>query len=217
MGEYFTVKADNKFGYESTCKLGTCNDWRYTRREEAEYLAPLDAGFGTNIPAALAEESILYRFPFPWEDAKNHSLKEILSRISKRDMNLHYILPAPFALLSTILHKELVLSYQGLNYFVPCPFSETFRKAVSHQWIRISHCDYRQLIVYGEQYHAGQAATVFKCRYCDRLFYLNQEELDLLKPPENKNPSKDSLLLGEIFKRLKAKKANEAKEAKEEA
>ncbi len=100
MSDYFTVKANNKFGYESKCKLGIGNDWRYTRREEAEYLAAFDAGFQTNIPAALHYHSTFYRFPFPWEDAANHSMEEVVCRIHQRGRETHALLPAPVGLLT---------------------------------------------------------------------------------------------------------------------
>jgi hypothetical protein len=84
MGEYATrrvrVTKENPYGYEQVCKVGTCDDWRYVRRSEAERLALTDAGGGTNIPHTLNEPSILYRFPFPWEDKEEHDLAAINNR-----------------------------------------------------------------------------------------------------------------------------------------
>ena len=131
MGDYHTVRlADGSIA--SLCKLGTMDDYRYVRRSEVERLALTDVGQSADLSRVLTHGSILYRFPWPDEDAHAGSL----DHINGRDMFRTFTLPVPPELLDQVEHQDRWVSMgaanQGgaynVNVAIPCPLAPPFRE-----------------------------------------------------------------------------------------
>jgi hypothetical protein len=180
MGEYHSVMTgDNQ--YDQPCKLGTMDDWRYVRRSEAEQLALVDAGKGANIPRALTHPNVLYRFPWPDEDAYAGQT----GHIAERDMFRTYTVPVPHSLMDALDHRSRWVSMgaanQGgaynVNVALPCPLSPAFREG---GFQNSGATPILQLL--GERVDAhGHTRTIFGCGYCEQMYALGEDSLALLQ------------------------------------
>jgi hypothetical protein len=173
MGEYATTRRPDGT-IDTLCKVGTCDDWRYVRRAEAERLAVGDAGQGTDFPTALAEAGILYRFPWPWEDGEEHAV----DLIAKRDMFKTYTFALPGAgfMADFIDHEDYVVHKDAGTLVMACPLSPAFLAA------GLNTRDVPAIVnVYGERYAAGTARTIFRCGFCQRPFSVPASRLDIFR------------------------------------
>lgn len=172
MGEYATRRKDGKL--VTLCKLGTLDDWRYGRRQEAELLAETDAGAGTNISLALASSEILWRFPWPDED-KNSSPRAIGER------EMFRTLPFPAIPIRGLKHGEFVagisLSSGGYSYNLRLPCPATWKNGRFKTTGRVE----RLFAIVGERYHDGHARTIFQCAWCETPFSVNQREAEAIR------------------------------------
>lgn len=178
MGEYATIATDDG-DYKCVAKLGTCDDWRYTRREEAEAWESKDAGHQTNVKMTLNESGILYRFPFPDEDGQSVEDSEFQARDMFRTVQIR------MAKMDGIEHKEMVQSIEPkgggyhLNVWIPCPRSDAFNLKSSGRGSDIA-------VVIGERYDAdGNGRTIFACGYCGAKFSVDSAEIEELKELNN--------------------------------
>jgi hypothetical protein len=180
MGEYHSIRTgDNQ--YDQPCKLGTSDDWRYVRRTEAEQLALVDAGHGANIPRALKEPSILYRFPWPDEDAHAGDTHHIAGR----DMFRTHTMPVAQALMETLDHRSRWVSMgaanQGgsytVNVAIPCPLSQEFRQGA---FKNSGATPILQIL--GERVDAhGHTRTIVGCGYCEQMYALDEDAIVTLQ------------------------------------
>jgi hypothetical protein len=169
MGEYHTIRTAEG-GYDQLCKLGTMDDWRYVRRTEVEALTGVDAGRSTNLPHALKDPSILYRFPWPDEDAYAGDL----AHINQRDMFRTFTLPVPQEWLAGLEHTARWVSMgaangggtYNVNIAVPCPLSAAF----TSQGLKNSGATPILQIVGERTDRQGHTRTIFGCGYCERLY-----------------------------------------------
>lgn len=178
MGEYASRMVNGKI--EQVCKVGTCDDWRYVRRCEAERLSIGDMRQGTNMDSALAEPSILYRFPFPDEDLPfGHFEGYDLSAINQRSMFRALSLRVSETALRSMDHRHISERLKngdwpgaGVNVAVPCPWSARFDA------LQLAHSPLTPLAtLYGERYADGIGRTIFACGFCEAPFSLDEAEL----------------------------------------
>lgn len=175
MGEYARKRG------EELCKLGTADDWRYVRRSEATRFAR-GCDNSAEIRAMMQDPQILYRFPFPNEDATEHDL----SAINQRDMTAGaFALYVPLGVLCRVEHGHICHSMQApmgghqLNVFHPCPFDgDRMEKALESGVLSTSPMSRPFAVIAGERYDAnGNARTIFECGYCRAPFSLPADEL----------------------------------------
>ena len=117
---------------EQLVKAGTCTNWRYVRRSECLKWLPFDGGNGADIKAAINNGKLLYRFPFPDEDAggaNNPKTSQIINfdAINKRDMFRTFSFRCEGI---EVLHQDRCIpvsvvgeSAPHINIFVKCPAS----------------------------------------------------------------------------------------------
>ena len=183
MGDYHTKRTGHgPLGYQSVCKVGVCDDWRYVRRAEAEQLGKVDAGGGAHFPTVLALPSTLYRFPWPHEDGHAGDV----AHINGRDMFVTHAWSLPPDVWADIFgadgleHRAMCVPVKaegmgsGANVFFPCPLSPEFT-------LRTSQGGFSPTFnVYGERYVVSVPYTVFRCGFCGAPFALPPDELDAL-------------------------------------
>ncbi len=182
MGEFATIEVPkskrNPKGIDHLCKLGTCDDWRYVRRQEAEHLAKRDAGAGTDMDRFLRDSGTLYRFPWPDEDRHLHDI----SHINGRSLFRNWVMELPDELagvLEGLEHKKICASigpedWHGyhVNVFVPCPLSADAGLVAPTGQPKIAS-------IYGERYDAeGNGRTIFRCGFCEKPFSMSPEEVE---------------------------------------
>jgi hypothetical protein len=169
MGDYHTVRrADG--GYDSLCKLGVIDDYRYVRRTEVDALVHTDAGESADLRCVLTADNVLYRFPWPDEDASTGNT----AHICKRDMFRTFTLPVAQELMDLLDHKArwvpMGAAGQGgaynVNVALPCPLSPAFNAL----GLKTSGAT-PILQILGERTDAqGHTRTIFGCGYCERMF-----------------------------------------------
>ncbi|MDP3911993.1 MAG: hypothetical protein Q8Q14_16540 [Gemmatimonadales bacterium] len=187
MGEYHEVRSGKKI--KQLCKLGVIDDWRYTRRSEAEVLRPRDAGTNTDIPEVLRDPSTLWRFPFLDEDAPpTHDA--VVDAINRRDMfrTITFLLNEDTTLCDGVNHdgKYVWWGDQGIGnggalstqFWLPCPWSPKFeavRKLAPTPGVQRPIAF---ITIYGERYDAqGRVRTIFRCGYCEAPFSMSPADL----------------------------------------
>jgi len=198
MGEYFYPKG---YGREPVgCKIGTCDDWRYSRFEELLYLQDFaDLSKSTDIRYCL-DKGMTYRFPFPHEDYEMTSVERVVEKIGHRNMFDRHQFYATLDM-SRFDHKDICVGVHpvgekhawNVNVFVPCVQdpANKMRHTRSPNPPFVIH-------IFGERRHpeAGHLYTVFACGYCGGLFSLSGEESSIIE---------NSSLEPEIMKRIKFK------------
>ncbi len=205
MGEYL------KFPDGKEIKLGTLDDFRYVRRDEAQRWA--DRGLrteGNTSPAeAIADPTTLWRFPFPWED------RDSVAKIHERKFgDAHRLTFRVPGLEIDHQHKTVSMSAPaggyGVNVYVPCPYLLE-RIGAGQDAKRAALCSTpgeQTIYLVGERFDAeGRGRTVFGCIYCERWIALSVEDLAKLRehnPPQKKQSADDAarLLDAQILARL---------------
>jgi hypothetical protein len=171
MDRYHTIAY--RKSVRTICKLGTDNDWRYVRRQEAELLLPRDSGESADIAAALQDTLILWRFRWPDEDDQLGKTK----KISERDMRrvAKVILPNEF--LARVPHSRMSIPVRltpfAAPYFelrIPCPLSSKFDLDISGNTPTIIN-------VVGER----EYATVFECAWCHRRITAQPDAMEQIE------------------------------------
>lgn len=167
MGEYHT-RLDPTGKVIQLCKLGTMDDWRYVRYEEAQRLAPLDAGANTNIRSFLNDERTLWRFPWPDEDEFS------VAAIDQRQMFRTLLfacaeLTCEHTQRCVSIHPEGVTSGYNVNVWITCPRQAAAGMKTSPVPPLFN--------LYGQRFRAGQPRTIFRCAWCGQPFSLTPEEL----------------------------------------
>lgn len=203
MGEYTTIR-----GY-GQLKLGTCEDWRYVRRDELELLAKhCDADSHEHSASSLREleksPDLFFRLPVPWEDDDKATVSGLVSKIGARNMfehqKTHRTLfhvrdgqPLEFP------HRHSVQSFSightyNVNVYVPCPFMLPERRAAGDESpARVALAD--ELARLCSERPAPMlfavadklTGTVFACPYCEawaRLDACDLARLDLTEIPD---------------------------------
>lgn len=178
MGEYFTERLPNG-NYNTLCKAGTLNDWRYVRYSECKAWAPFDAGDQTNIRLTLSDEDVVYRFPFPDEDGDLNVIPK-WDRVNQRDMFRTFRFT--YQTTDEINHKEQVVHINpsgggyGVNVWIPC----LVRKG---QPLKTSKNGAVPLCtIFGERYDKqGRSRTVFACAWCGALFSVDALQLPAIQ------------------------------------
>jgi len=168
---YHTVRY--RKSVRTVCRLGTNNDWRYVRRQEAELLAPRDAGKSADFSASLQDTLTLWRFPWPDEDDQLGRTK----LISERDMHRVAKVTLPDGFLARIPHTRMSIPVRLTPFAAPyfdlliqCPLSAGFDLEVSGHTPTIIN-------IIGERDYA----TVFGCAWCHRQFTAQPDNLDRIK------------------------------------
>lgn len=202
MGEYATIQ-----GVE--VKLGTCDDWRYVRHDEAERWQHTANGGGDGIRWALAEPSILWRFPYAWED-NGHP-----ADLNERTMGRPSIICAVPGPPSAHDHRRFCVGCSpsgggfNVNIYVPCPYtlSGRFGQEPASD-LEIQYCsavpDRMLAEIWGER-HSGERGhrTVFRCIYCKAPFCLTPNEVSEVEPVAGGSDDRGEAMRQSIRERLK--------------
>jgi hypothetical protein len=186
MGDYFS----NRQG-EQLVKAGTCTNWRYVRRSECLKWLPFDGGNGADIKAAINNGKLLYRFPFPDEDAggaNNPKTSQIINfdAINKRDMYRTFSFRCEGI---EVLHQDRCIpvsvvgeSAPHINIFVKCPASGNLPYLTSlggaSPYIGIVGEHYDQD---GVDNPDAKPYTIFRCCWCDQWFSVGAEEIEIIR------------------------------------
>lgn len=181
MGEYGTIDGTG-------IKFGTCDDWRYVRRDECERWLETHAQeyrkSDTPLSIILEDASLLYRFPYPWEDG--HTVLDV----QRRDMfkpRVTCFLRCEDGENADDLHGEKWVSMAApgggfnVNVAVPCPYTAAGRAMRSSGLP--GDGSGRYVSIYGERYDEnGRGRTIFTCIYCEHPFSLDEGELGRVEP-----------------------------------
>jgi len=192
MGEYlYNSKRKN------LCKLGTCEDWRYVRRDECLALRAMGYVYDSwDYIDRNDRKGPIFRFPWPHEDdpiALTDALggAAIVEAVNNRDMSFNCCYPMAAELAFEIEHGDYCHSPKGNysreslscngNWFLPCPNSKEASE-IGH-W---SNGDRRyQIQIIGERQNPNGWYTVFGCPYCDFHFALLAEEIAKVGLPQD--------------------------------
>jgi len=198
MGEYATIQG-------TELKLGTMDDFRYVRHDEVEKWH----GEGSaDLAEYLADESTLYRFPFPWEDGQS------VDQAAQRNM-FEPVIVLRSPQFEGLEHHPVCkgFSFPGggynVNLYVPCPFTLREQGPQAGNTTLCSSLPEFHLRVYGERWAGSEGRTIFACPYCEHLYSLDAPHIEALRVANE--PTAIDLKNGQdlrpVLSRLKARQS----------
>ncbi len=190
MGEYLY-----NLEHESLCKLGTCENWCYIRRDECFALRKA----GNYVYASWEyidrndRKGPIFRFPWPDEDyALKTGNNSVIGAVNKRNMFYCRCYPMSLELAFDIGHREFhIYNPKGIyaeacsfnnqgNWNLPCPNSKA--AAEIGTWDEVG-CRY-QIQIIGERQNPNGWYTIFGCPYCDAHFALESKDIEDIDLPQ---------------------------------
>jgi hypothetical protein len=157
-------------------KIGTCENMRYIRYDEVDRCRAMPG----SITAAEMKKhrgKLAFRFPFPSEDnAKGEDIAKRGMSDSPVVIRMPFALPEGHHKSATIACGDRGMGRGGaynVNMKVPCPCSEEGRKMTISK-----EPDGTIARIDSEWFIDGEWVTMFRCAYCEALFYLDKGEVE---------------------------------------
>lgn len=159
-------------------KIGTCEIMYYMRLTEAKKLADMGASDddGIKFNEYLTDNITMFRFPFPDEDQRE------LADVGYESHEKRFIVPAIGidAGHDTItVHSTRKDGGDGINIFIPCPYSEEFKDA--NIKTSTGGPGGQKLDVLFEGMRNGEVKTIFACSRCGAMQRFSGDDIEKIK------------------------------------